>query len=565
MTPSVPFATAAAATPAPRRRAVPKWVYALPLVLSALALATWWWRPWAPRASGPVSGQFFPVVPMDMEIKIVKDGELQAVDYTDVKSEVEGLTQIIEIVKEGTTVQKNDVLVVLDSSQLQLRKDEADQAVIKAESALKIAKELKEIQENQNATNKEAAEVAVQLATIDLKQYEEGTYPQSLTNAKTALEMALITQKNNEEDYEQVKALAAKGFVTGTDVKKSELSRTTARNEVAKAQTALDVLQKYTHLMEITRLKSAKLQAEQRLFRVQRENRALLNQRLIDVQEKEATLEEAQKRATKLQEQLAACTIKAQDDGLVIYASTIDRNQREPVQEGTQVRQSQWLLRLPDIKRMKAVLKIQESQKTKLDDKKNLRASVRIIGHSRPIGATLDKVSVLPDSGSRWWNPDLREYPVELLLDETPPGVKPGMRVELAEIFISRHEQVLAVPLAALYAVGRDNYVFVKSGDTVKERKVVLGVTNETHVQVTDGLEDGDEVLLLTPGQGRALLEKAGIKVTDPTTRPSRNGKRNRDGGDRNNPAGGRPVPAQQHDNGAQAVVPTTQPVAKTE
>ena len=46
-----------------------------------------------------------------------------------------------------------------------------------------------EIQKNTNATNLEGAEVSLALAKLDLKQYEEGTYPQQLTNAQTEVEM----------------------------------------------------------------------------------------------------------------------------------------------------------------------------------------------------------------------------------------------------------------------------------------------------------------------------------------------------------------------------------------
>jgi hypothetical protein len=128
----------------------------------------------------------------------------------------------------------------------------------------------------------------------------------------------------------------------------------------------------------------------------------------------------------------------------------------------------------------------------------------------------------------------LKEYPVELTLDETPPGLKPGIGVQ-AEVFIDRHEQTMAVPLAALYSVGKDNYVFVRSGNTVNHRKITIGASNETHAQVTDGLSEGEDVLLLQAGQGRVLLEKAGIKV-EPTTRPANEeGKGNP--GRRNGPA----------------------------
>ena len=498
------------------------------VVVGAIAL---WMRPWASSGSEAISGQFFTVAPIDLEVKINKDGELQAVSYTDIKSEVESVTQIITIVPEGVNVKKGDVLITLDSLTLRQKKEQLDLDLRKAESARKQSQDMKDIQESQNAANIEAVDVAVELAELDVQQYYQGTYPQSVENAKTALAMARLTLKNVEEDLDQTKVLFGKGFVTASDVKKGELAVTTSRNDVLKATTALTVLEKYSHEMDKAKLNSALAQAKQKRYRTLKENTSTLNQKIADLEEKQQSLDLLQRQAHKLDEQLAACTIRAPEDGLVIYSSSIERREREPVQEGTQVRQSQWLLRLPDVRNMKVLLKVQESWKPRLDEKGPLRALVKILGVSRPVGATLSKVSVLPDNSQRWWNPDLREYPIELTLDETPPGLKPGMRVENAEIFVSRLEQVVAVPLAAIYSVSNDSYVFVRDGQTVKERKVTLGTANETHVQVVSGLNENEQVLLLQPGQGRLLLEKAGIKVVEqPTTRPAKNGRRQRGG-----------------------------------
>jgi HlyD family secretion protein len=541
----VPVATAG-------RRTFAWWI--LPAIgLVAVGAIALWIRPWGNGGGEAISGQFFTVAPMDLEVKINKDGELQAVTYTDIKSEVESVTQIITIVPEGTTVKKGDVLITLDSLTLRQKKESLDLDLKKAESNRKIAQEMKDIQDSQNQANKEAAEVAVQLAELDLKQYIEGTYPQSVENAKTVLSMSKLNLKNVEEDLDQTKVLFAKGFVTASDVKKGELAVTTGRNEVQKATTAMLVLEKYTHQMDMAKLNSALAQAEQKLYRTLKENASTLNQKIADLEEKQQSLDLLQRQARKLDEQLAACTIRAPEDGLVIYSSSIERREREPVQEGTQVRQSQWLLRLPDVSHMKVLLKVQESWKPRIDENRRLRALVKILGVPKPVGATLSKVSVLPDNSQRWWNPDLREYPVELTLDETPPGLKPGMRVENAEIFVSRLDQVIAVPLAAIYSVGSDSFVFVRDGQSVKERKVTLGTANETHVQVVSGLNENEQLLLLQPGQGRMLLEKAGIKVVEqPTTRPAKGGRRQRGGdGSPDGPPRGNNGPQVQGEKGA--------------
>jgi hypothetical protein len=57
----------------------------------------------------------------------------------------------------------------------------------------------------------------------------------------------------------------------------------------------------------------------------------------------------------------------------------------------------------------------------------------------------------------------------------------------------------------------------------VKPRKVALGPVNETHAQLSNGIAAGEQVLLLEAGQGRELLEKAGIKIAPPkaSTQPA--------------------------------------------
>jgi len=518
---SIPVSTAG------RRRIASWWWVASALAIIVLAGVALRWQPWAGGNRPPVTGQFYLVAPMDLEIKIVKDGELQASRFIDVENRVEGTTQILWLEKEGTTVEKGAELVRLDSSNLQQRKEQIDLDIKRAESNLRIAMEMKEIQESQNATLKEVAEVNVELARLDLKRYVEGVYPQAVADATTALNMARINLKNKEDDLDQTRSLYARGFVTAADVKKSELEVTQARNEVRKAETALHVLQNYTYPMELSRLRSNLAQSESRLARVMKENASSLAQRLAELDEKQSTLALLKRQAAKIQAQIDNCTIRAPEDGLVIYMSSIDRNQREMIQEGALVRYSQVLMRLPDVKNMKAVLKLQETQKMKLDVDRKHRAIVRILGVPNPIGATLTRVAPLPDSSQRWWNPDLKEYPVELALDETPPGLKPGTRCDV-EILIDRRENVLAVPLAAIYTAGGNSYVFVRNGEGVKERRVKVGVATETHVEIQDGLSEGEEVMLLQPGQGRLLLESAGIKADDPTTRPARSNRSRR-------------------------------------
>jgi HlyD family secretion protein len=281
------------------------------------------------------------------------------------------------------------------------------------------------------------------------------------------------------------------------------------------------VLLKYTRAKDLATKKSAVAQAEQKLELTKKENNANMNKLVADLVSKEQTLLLRNQLTAKLKEQLANCTIKAPADGLVVYASSSDRSGNDPIKEGGTVRLQQVLCRLPDTSSMKAVIRVQEGQVSKLrvDDNDPMRATVSIIGFKKPIGANVSRISVLADSSQRWWNPDLKEYPVDLVLDETPNNAKPGLSTTV-EVLIERRPHVVAVPLTSIYSVGNQSFVFVRGGaGDPRPAEIRIGATNDTHAEIISGVEAGADVLLLQPGQGRALLEKAGIKV-QPTTRP---------------------------------------------
>src|SRR5436190_8080849 len=491
----------------PRARRIP-WLVTLLIALGVVALV--WVVIALVGSSGgaAVPGDFYTVVPMDLDITINKDGELAAVNNVEITSPVEGQNTIVDIAKEGDFVHKGDVLCKLDSSDIDRKVETATLDLQKAQSDLTAAREQKEIQESSNSANLEAANVDLILARLDLQQYVEGTFPSDLQEARTNVEMAKIMVKNKEDDLAQTRSLFSKGFVTAADVKTAELELLKAKNDLDIKTTTLVVLEKYKHEKDLTDMKNKVAQAEKKLARTQRENASNLSQKLALLQQAEQSLALRKQQFEHLQEQLAACTIKAPQDGMVVYSSSGSNSwgrRDTPIQPGAQVRWQELLIRLPDTSSMKAVCKINEQQVAKLrvDPNNPMRALVKIVGQPNPVGAWLSNISIMADSSQRWFSPDSKDYPVDVRLDTTPPGLKPGMGVEWLKIFVGHVRQALTVPLGAIYAAGQDNYVFVRgSSPDAKPVKVALGQVNDTHAEITSGLSRGEQVLILEAGQG---------------------------------------------------------------
>lgn len=537
----------------PRFRAI---FVVVPFLVALLAgLGYWGWTAWAAsRSDNAIVFKFQNVTASEMQVKVNKDGELQSVNNIEIMSLVEGLSAIVQIVKEGAIVNKDDVLVSLDSSLIRQKIEDSTIELQRAEADVATARNALEIQKSQNDANLEAGEVDVRLSKLAIEQYLDGTYPQDLSTAQVTLHMAKITLANKEDDLKQTKELYTKGFVNLADVKNAELALETVKNDVDKASSSLTVLSRYTHPMMLAGKESYQKQTEQKLTRTRVENQNNLTKAVTALDTQEAAKKVMERRLARLKEQLEYCTIKAPSSGLVVYNNASSRGDSgQPIQEGTQVRERQILLRLPDTSAMKAVVRINESQVIRLQ--LGQRAVIRVTGIREPIGATLTRISPVSDSSTRWMNPDTREYPVELALDWTPPNLKPGIGVQV-EIMVESIPDAVAVPLAAIYSAGADNFVFAKADQqgAVSPRKVQIGVANETHVRIVQGIKSGEAVVLLQAGQGRDLLEKAGIqpspgeqpKIRKPSLKPKKDATPGKTPADKAavKPAAGMPVQA---------------------
>src|SRR5439155_18632033 len=237
--------------------------------------------------------------------------------------------------------------------------------------------------------------------------------------------------KDKEDDLAQTRSLFSKGFVTAADVKTAELDLLKTKNDLDIKTTALQVLEKYSHEKDLTAKKNAVAQAEKKLARTQRENASNLAQKMASLQQCEQSLQLRKQQYDHLAEQFAACTIKAPLDGMVVYSSSGSSSwgrRDTPIQPGAQVRWQELIIRLPDTSSMKAVCKVNEQQvfKLRVDRDHPLRALVKI-GQSSAVGAWLSNISIMADNSQRWFSPDSKDYPVDVTLDSTPPGLKPGL------------------------------------------------------------------------------------------------------------------------------------------
>jgi multidrug resistance efflux pump len=168
------------------------------------------------------------------------------------------------------------------------------------------------------------------------------------------------------------------------------------------------------------------------------------------------------------------------------------------LEEGTMVRQRQELIRLPDVTKMLAEIKIEEARAAQIRPGMTAYIQVKNIPHYRFKGA-VRRVAPLPDSQASWMNPNVKVFPADILVEEELPILKPGVSVS-TEIIITNLTKVLSVPIQTVARVQGQNVCFVKRGSRVTPVPVTTGWFNESFIEVTAGLKEGDFVLLAPVG-----------------------------------------------------------------
>ena len=162
------------------------------------------------------------------------------------------------------------------------------------------------------------------------------------------------------------------------------------------------------------------------------------------------------------------------------------------LEEGLMVRQRQELIRLPDVSKMLAEIKIEEARVAQVKAGMTAYISVRNIPH-RQFKGTVRRVGLLPDAQASWLNPDKKVFATDVLVDEELPILKPGVSANV-EIIITNLTKVLSVPIQTVARLDGQNVCFIKKGMRVTPVPVTTGWFNDAFVEITAGLKEGDRL-----------------------------------------------------------------------
>ncbi|MEX0939385.1 MAG: HlyD family efflux transporter periplasmic adaptor subunit [Pirellulales bacterium] len=394
----------------------------------------------------------------ELLVTVTEQGEVESATNVDIKCEVAGGSTILWIIPDGELVNKGDRLVELDASALE---DSINTQRINYEKA--------------RATMIQS-EKEHSVAEISVREYLEGTYQQQLQDMNAQVTIALENLRSAQNSLEFTQKMFRKGYVSDLERESQEFAVQRAELELASARTAVDVLERFTKAKTVEDLESQRDTAHAKM--------------LSD----KAAFELEEARLKRLESQLSKCVIVAPADGMAVYANDRGRRfgnqQSAMVEEGAQVREQQTLLRLPDLNEMQVKVAVHETKIKQL--RPGLRALIRI--QEKEFKGTVTSIANQPEAGS-FFGANVKEYATIVQINGTPEELKPGMTAEV-EILVEHLQDEVILPVAAVVEQRSGFFAWVHKGESYERRPLVLGPSNDRYIAITDGVSEGETVIL---------------------------------------------------------------------
>ncbi|MDA1232428.1 MAG: hypothetical protein O2856_16770 [Planctomycetota bacterium] len=388
----------------------------------------------------------------NLVVTVEEQGILESEENVEIKSKVRGNNAVLWIIPSGSYVSEGEELVRLDSLFLQEQVDERT----------------KYSNWSQSGADHSAANLARAKLAVD--EYDHGRFRTEVLLHEKNIAIAESTLQNSRDRLKHSSIMVSSGFVSELEIEERRFAVNQAALDLELEGTRLNVLQKFTYQEQLQILKGEFTSAEAT-------HKANVERAMADTSRRDRAVEELQ-----------YCLIKADRSGLVIHPNAAEW-ESAPIAEGTSVHQDQVLLMMPNLEKMRVKLGVHESL-VKLV--KNGQTAKVILTDGSLEGVVSEVVSIAKPAG--WWTGNQVRYDTYVAIPARE-GLRPGMSAEV-EILAAEHKDVLLISVAAVVETDDGAFCWVQASEGARRRRITLGDTNEVFSIVTEGLNEGDEVLL---------------------------------------------------------------------
>lgn len=356
------------------------------------------------------------------------EGTIESAGSDDVFSTLSQRATIVELAREGDVVEEGNVVARFDSA-----------PIMKSLFGL----------ERDHA-----------LAVAALDQLREADIPIELRDLEERVEEPQAERDAEAAYLEELHLLMEEDLVGPAEIDQQKAKIARLDQQVARAENRLKLTQTHIHPSAIARA--------------------------------EAALESARKELEFVQEELAACTVRAPRNGVVIYRPIHIDGEFRTVRVGDAVYRNQTILMVADMDDLLVRCHVPEGKLARVREGNEARVTllpfpdIVLQGRVERVGSMAHAIA-----GKPAWQ---KYVTIDIHLEESHPRIRSGMSA-FVHVLSHNDENALRIPRPAVYWRDGRPYARIRNGGAPREIALELGPGNDTHFAVRRGVSAGQYVL----------------------------------------------------------------------
>lgn len=580
-----------AAVPPPMKRSWTPVILGI-LVLGIVGAGSYWgWQHFNAPEGPPKNLETQALTKGDMVLTFIEKGELEAARNTEIVCQVRAsgrgnsaASSIKWVIDDSSKVKKGDLLMLLEDASLREQMNNQHILVEEKNDLYEQAKANLKIVENENKSAELTAINNFKIAEIDLEKFRKAERQQKQFDIDSRIKLATADLIQWRDKLGWSNRMFVRGYLSANQKLNDETRLDQANVNLDKLQKEFDTLKFDNQRVELdllNKLEQAKLQME-----IAKENseskRAQGQAKLTSA---DLILKQESQKRDDLEQDVRNCKIYAPHDGMVIYfVSESSRfggsSQTSPIEVGSPVKEGQKLMRIPNLNRMIARVKVHESIVTKLrgdttaptgfgtfydvgqvvmnwghlinahglpglhvalpsfmpgliiqrevkSDLGHLEeevteygmgASIKIASLEKPLSGRVKMVSSVASS-TDWMSADVKVYQTVVSIDETTEILKPNMSAEVT-VKIDERKGVLLLPIQAVLESGGEKFCYVKTDTSIEKRMVKTGLNNYKFVEIlpVSKVKENEQIVLNARSYAEKVNDLKGNVNIDPSS-----------------------------------------------
>jgi len=413
------------------------------------------------------------------------------------------------VLPEHSIVSSNDLVFQISDEFFKRQETDLLRQIQTAEQRFEMAQQDIEMIRADNINDLKTSLDTLRTAIDALRRYENEDAPKHKKELQQSIQTKVTANDKAETDLQDARTALldarSKDEKVQQDAERkvatAETTQQTAQQAVETAFYELRIFKRYDHSQKITTLRDT---VKRNTIAVQRgivnnENRLRKNE--IELSNSRALLDNYRNELKEVREDMARLDIRAPVAGTLFYGNP-DGTQRfrggmqtEELREGAEVYIGQVMGFIPDVSKFMVTASIPEEFRSRVQSGLKVHIKAKAIP-DLALNGEIANIAAAATPIIAWDQRSPKVYMTKISTDSADERLIPGMTVQV-EIVVETVTDVLFVPVEAVYNREGKAFVKVSNGMNVEERGVTTGRFSADYIEITEGLADGETVLLV--------------------------------------------------------------------